>query len=73
MNRNDVIDVLTAVAAGDRRTIGEADVTFWCAVIGDDTRVTKNEALRAVVARHESCPQGAWPSRHSPEHRRSLK
>lgn len=35
MNRNDVIDVLTVVAGATRRTIGEADVDVWQAVIGE--------------------------------------
>lgn len=56
MNRNEVIDVLTAVAAADRRTVGEADVTVWCAVIGD---LPKEDALRAVVDHFRECP-GVW-------------
>jgi hypothetical protein len=59
MNRNDIIDVLTAVAAGDRRTVGQADVDMWSAVVSDDTRVTKDEALVAVVEHFRECP-GVW-------------
>lgn len=59
MNRNDIIDVLTAVAAGDRRTVGEADVTMWGRVISDDTRITKDEALVAVVDHFRERP-GVW-------------
>lgn len=56
MNRNDVIDVLTAVAAATRRTIGEADVEIWEGVIGGDD-VTL--ALKAVRDHLRDCP-GMW-------------
>lgn len=56
MNRNDVIDVLTAVAAATRRTIGEADVEIWQGVIGEDD-VTL--ALKAVRDHLRECP-GVW-------------
>jgi hypothetical protein len=46
VNRNDVIDVLTAVAAADRRTVGRADVEVWLAVIGDVSRVDAIQAVR---------------------------
>lgn len=59
MKRDDIIDVLTAVAAGDRRTVGEADVTMWGQVINDGTRITKDEALIAVVAHFRERP-GVW-------------
>lgn len=45
MNRNDVIDVLTAVAAADRRTVGEADVDIWLSVLVD---LPLDSALEAV-------------------------
>jgi hypothetical protein len=45
MNRDDVIDVLTAVSAADRRTIGKADVDVWQAIIGD---LHRDLALQAV-------------------------
>ncbi|PND55526.1 hypothetical protein CRM90_22510 [Mycobacterium sp. ENV421] len=45
MNRDEVIDVLSAVAAGDRRTVGAADVDVWQAVIGD---LPVDLALQAV-------------------------
>ena len=35
MNRDDVIDVLSVVAAATRRTVGEVDVDVWQAVIGE--------------------------------------
>lgn len=56
MNRNDVIDVLTAVAAADRRTVGEADVQIWEGVIGD---IPKTFALQAVRDHLRECP-GVW-------------
>ncbi|GJF17736.1 hypothetical protein NGTWS0302_16930 [Mycolicibacterium cyprinidarum] len=56
MNRNDVIDVLSAVAANDRRTVGEADVAVWLGVIGD---LPVDFALKAVVQHIRECP-GVW-------------
>ncbi len=56
MTRDDVIDVLTAVAAGDRRTVGHADVEFWQAVMGD---LPKTLALQAVRNHFRERP-GVW-------------
>jgi hypothetical protein len=56
MNRDDVIDVLSAVAAADRRTVGEADVVVWEAIIGD---LPKDMALQAVITHFRECP-GVW-------------
>lgn len=56
MNRNEVIDVLSAIAANDRRTVGEADVVIWQGVIGD---LPRDLALRAVVEHIRECP-GVW-------------
>lgn len=56
MNRNDVIDVLTAVAAADRRTVGETDVDVWQAVIGD---LPRSLALTAVRDHLRENP-GVW-------------
>jgi hypothetical protein len=56
MTPEDVIDVLTAVQAGDRRTVGKADVIFWTQIIGD---LPKDLALQAVVDHFRECP-GEW-------------
>lgn len=56
MNRDDVIDVLTAITAADRRTIGDADVAIWQEIIGGDD---KQLALRAVRDHLAECP-GVW-------------
>ena len=56
MNRNDVIDVLSVVAAATRRTIGETDVDVWQAVIGD---LSKDLALQAVRDHLKHRP-GVW-------------
>ena len=56
MNRNDVIDVLSVVAAATRRTVGEADVEIWQGVIGSDDREL---ALKAVRDHLRDCP-GVW-------------
>jgi hypothetical protein len=56
MTRDDVIDVLTVVAAATRRTVGEADVQNWHGIIGADD---KQLALRAVRDHLAECP-GVW-------------
>ncbi len=56
MNRDDVIDVLTAVHAADHRTIGEGDIALWAAafeVCGHT--IDKADAIAAVV-RHALDP-----------------
>ncbi len=52
MNRNDVIDVLSAIHAADHRTIGEADIAFWDAAFAEAEKTqttTKADAIAAVV------------------------
>lgn len=56
MTRDDVIDVLSVVAAATRRTVGNADVEIWQAVMGD---LPKEPALKAVRAHLRECP-GVW-------------
>jgi hypothetical protein len=56
MTRDDVIDVLTAVAAADRRTVGQIDVDIWQAVIGE---LRKDLAMRAVGDHLRNSP-GVW-------------
>lgn len=56
MNRDDVIDVLSVVAAATRRTIGETDVDVWQAVIGE---LPKDLSLAAVRDHLRECP-GVW-------------
>lgn len=56
MNRNDVIDVLTAVAAASHRTVGNADVDIWEGIIGD---LQKDSSLRAVRDHLREKP-GVW-------------
>lgn len=56
MNRDDVVDVLSVVAAATRRTVGETDVDVWQAIIGDDNREL---ALRAVRD-HLADKPGVW-------------
>ncbi len=45
MNRNEIIDLLTIIAAGDRRTVGNTDVDFWHNIVGN---VPKDLAIEAV-------------------------
>lgn len=56
MNTADVYDVLTAVAAGTGRQIGEVDVQLWQAVLGD---CPKQFALDTVLAHFREQP-GVW-------------
>jgi len=56
VNKSDVVDVLSMVAAGDRRTVGDADVEMWFLVMGD---VPKDFALSAIVAHRRDFP-GIW-------------
>lgn len=56
MNRNDVIDVLSVVAAATRRSVGETDVDVWQAVIGD---LSKDQCLLAVRDHLRERP-GVW-------------
>lgn len=56
MNRDDVIDVLSVVAAATRRTVGEMDVQIWGAVIGD---LDKHQAIKAVEDHLREKP-GVW-------------
>ncbi|MDQ0377922.1 hypothetical protein [Amycolatopsis thermophila] len=51
MNRNDTIDLLTAIAARDQRTVGEGDIAAWATDLDD---VTLAEALDAVTAFNRS-------------------
>lgn len=48
MNTNEVIDLLTLIAARDRRTVGEADVAAWLEDVGDLAFAD----ARAAVSRH---------------------
>lgn len=50
MSKTDTLDVLTAIAAYDLRTIGEADVTAWHLAINE---LPKDLALEAVVIHHK--------------------
>lgn len=56
MNHDDVIDVLSTIAAVDRRTVGEADVMLWTEIL--DT-IPKDLALQAVIAHFREKP-GVW-------------
>jgi len=56
VNRNEVIDLLTAVSASDRRTVGQADVEVWQTAIG---HLALPECQRAVVGHIRECP-GMW-------------
>jgi hypothetical protein len=56
MNKADIVDVLTAVRAGDNRTVGQGDVEMWFQVIGD---LPKDLSIKAVVEHRKTSP-GVW-------------
>ncbi|AVO21674.1 hypothetical protein I5I01_gp69 [Mycobacterium phage MooMoo] len=56
MNRDEVVDVLSVVAAATRRTVGHADVEVWQGVIGD---LPKDLALQAIRDHLRHKP-GVW-------------
>jgi hypothetical protein len=57
MNRNDVIEILAVITAGDgRREPVETDVEFWQEIIGD---LSKDLALQAVKDHFRTRP-GVW-------------
>lgn len=55
MNRNEVIDVLTVVAAATHRTVGEADVGIWQEIIGGDDKQLALRAVRDHLAESPGC------------------
>lgn len=60
MNRDDVIDVLSAVHASDHRTIGEGDIALWSAAFEMcGHTIDKADALAAVV-RHALDPTAPY-------------
>lgn len=56
MNRDDVIDLLTVITAGDHRTVGDSDITFWLEIVGD---LQKDLAMQAVRDHFRTKP-GVW-------------
>ena len=56
MTPEDVIDILTAIAVTDRRTVSGNEVTMWHKIIGD---LPKDLALQAVVDHFRERP-GVW-------------
>jgi len=60
MNRDDVIDVLSAVHASDHRTIGEGDIALWSAAFEMcGHTIGKADAIAAVV-RHALDPTASY-------------
>lgn len=53
MDTEDIIDLLTIVSVGDKRTIGEADVILWQRVL---TGLTKDDCLDAIEAHRRDQP-----------------
>lgn len=59
MNANETIDVLSAIAAYDQRTIGKADVEAWHLAIGD---LDRELATEAVVIHHKTSTERCKPA-----------
>lgn len=59
MTPPEVVDVLTAIASFDLRTVGQSDVVAWHAVIGD---LDKALALEAVVIHHKTSTDRIKPA-----------
>lgn len=59
MNQSETVDVLTAIAAYDLRTVGESDVIAWHAAIGE---LDKDLALEAVVVHHKTSADRVKPA-----------
>ena len=59
MNRSEVAQLLTKIAAFDRRTIGEADVLAWHEVVGD---LPLKAALEAVTDYFRDTREWCMPS-----------
>lgn len=57
MNRNEIIDLLTAASAYDRRTVGEGDIAAW-AQAADRAAWRFAEALNAIHDHYADTP--AW-------------
>ena len=62
MEWNDVVDVLTAVAALDKRTVGEADITVWQAAFRARGVTSREDALRAVAEHYASSTAWLMPA-----------
>lgn len=59
MTEDEVIDLLTAAAMFDRRTVGEADAEAWLAVVGD---LPFTDALAAVRAHYTDSTDWLMPA-----------
>lgn len=69
MTPDETIDVLTAIASYDLRTVGQSDVTAWHAAIGD---LPKQLALEAVVIHHKTTTDRIKPA-HVAQLSRSIR
>lgn len=56
MNRDEMIDVLSVVAAATRRTVGRADVEIWMGICGDVPEAFARQAIRD----HMRDSPGVW-------------
>lgn len=59
MTIDEAVDLLTAAAAFDRRTVGEADAIAWHAAVGD---LTLNDCRAAVVAHYTETTEWLMPA-----------
>lgn len=66
LTRNQIIDLLTAITAYDRRTIGEGDIAAWTEA-ARRAAWTYPDALDAIHAHHAHNPRWIMPG-HITEH-----
>lgn len=59
LTRDDVVDILTACAGGDRRKVGETDVSFWFATLRPD--LDRQLCLEAVRSHYMNSTEWAMP------------
>lgn len=72
MEWNDVVDVLTAVAALDKRTVGEADITVWQAAFVASGVTSRRDALQAVADHYATSTEWLMPA-HVAERVRAMR
>ena len=56
MDRNDIIDLLTIVQAGDNRTVGQPEVNLWHQLLG---HLDRDDCTDAIMAHRREQP-GQW-------------
>lgn len=69
---DDVVDVLSTIAAGDRRTVGRTDVAFWQGALEAGGVESKADAIAAVFRHYAASAAWIMPS-HVIEHVNAIR